>query len=738
MGQPGAAHVPHGRGHDVRDPSRVIDARGPEGRGRAASPREGGSPDCAGGERRRREDGGGVREVQGVRARSALSRHRQERPRAVEEDRAPIRRLAQEIADWVLEPERAAGGWVVGVYGGRGTGKTSLLFTLLDILRKREEASNSPGKTSPCVLPARSDQKVDEHRSEEVRELALFAPADAGHDDDLLFLLLEHLKKYPGSGKCSGFQEVWTAQVKKQDSDRFFKLAEEMSPSDKQLPQDFVRIHGEIAETTAKIREGFKVIVSHLKTRDQRLVLLVDDLDLQPHRTLELLELLNLFLNQPGVVVIVAADRDLLVRSIAQALRKRDIDRADIADALLAKYIPYQWTLPIPREAERLNEVWAAEPNPGDELPDWWSERAVALYRAYWPEGTSRHREAPQDPRDLAKQLLAPLLPRTYRGLAAFHNRLRSLRAGPTTALTPAGWPGLGVGDDLVAPLISMVVAVDVRFPELDLMSALRETPSMMTDVRLQLQSDRRREPDPEEEDRARLPRSRSEGELVAETLDRIAETIEQGLRGKEGPSAELPVLDRLTPPYLDGRRLGEARKVMRQFAAAWAELIRHSAPAPVGRERFLTISMMIDALALVESLWRGRYDETSVKEWHIDLRPLVSAGRGAPQELRAARTEALRMLRERGILGYEGRVELHLKAKLVFTLWLGWELRYLKPVTAYNVVGDARVVFAGPTEPIRFEDIGFFRLLHPEPPQVSSEPSREAVVLVDLIGKSL
>lgn len=674
-----------------------------------------------------------------------MRRYRQERPRVVDQEDAPLRTLADEIRAWVKEPERATApsGWVAGVYGGRGTGKTSLLFTLLRLLRDEADSAASRGKQPCCALPKPHDRKNDELKTEEIRELALFAPADAGKDDDLLFLLLEHLKKYPRWEEgLKGFQGAWTAQVKKQDSDRFFQLAQETSTSAKQLPQELVDLHAKIAATTSEIREGFKEIIRHLNAGDQRLVLLVDDLDLQPHRALELLELLHLHLNHPGVVVIIAADRDLLVRSITQELRKRGIDRADIADALLAKYVPYQWTLPVPGEGERLSVAWGDDAESEAELPDWWSERAVEQYRLYWREETAERRLAPQDSSALAEHMLAPVLPRTYRGLKAFHNRLLSLRAGPTTPSTPSSaplvatdWTGLGVADDFIPPLISMAVAVDVRFPELGLVSALRETPSMMAQVRQRMHPDQQDERDKEAE--GRLQQTRSEGRIVADALDRIAEAIERGVRAKEGASAELPVLDRLTSPYLDGRRLGEAREVMRQFATKWVDLIRHSAPTPVSKERFLTLSMMTDALALVESLWRGRYDEDSVNHWHIDLRPLVSTGRGTPQELRAAREEALRILRERGILGFEGRVELHLKAKLAFTLWLGWELRYLNPVIAYNVHGDERVPFEGPAEPIRFEDTGIYWFLDPEPSQVSSEPSSEAIVLVDLTGKS-
>lgn len=645
-------------------------------------------------------------------------RYREEKPRVIDELDAPLRRLVERVARWIEDPERRALGsraWVAGIYGGRGTGKTSFLQTLFKVLKKPD---SSRGTKPQCVLP-NVESAAD----------GIFAPADAGQEDDLLFLLLDHLKhRSPTGSTVKGFDEARLAQVRQKDSARFLQYAQDISPSEKEIPRLLMEVHNDIAGTTSSIKTAFHDILSSLRTADQTLVLLVDDLDLQPHRALELLELVYLFMSHPGVVVLLAADRDLLINSVDRALEHRGLKSGGLANALVTKYVPYQWMLPVPSVSTRLDDLWHQDQSSPPELPRWWSEEFRVLYR-------SEH-----DRKALAQTLLGPLLPRSYRGLKTLHNRLLSLRDELSTdeaadsalaSLVPHHLvEELQLAREFVAPFMSMVAAIDVRFPELGVLTILRESPSEL------LKSLDRLGSAPIAKQLRQLDTmTKSELLVVADAVDRVASSI--GSRHQpDDDDRETAPLDRLRPPYFEARRLGEVKQALFQLAESWKDLRQRAAAAPV-ETRLLAVSMMTDALAMIEPQWIHRFAREDVENWHIDLRPFVAAGKGVPEELRGARREAYSQIKQRRVLGFAGAVELHVKARLSFVLWLGWELRYLRPVTAYNVYGDDRIPFDGPPKPLRFADNDVYWLLEPVPSDLPPARSREAIVLVDLTGRS-
>jgi hypothetical protein len=621
----------------------------------------------------------------------------------------PTYNLAERVTKWIDErwiderriDERreptSNGGWVVGIYGGRGTGKTSFLLTLHDLLRRGGDAPTANGDSPAYVLP---------NVATELAARALFAPTATRKDDDLLFLLLEHLESYYGKEPRESFAQARTAEVRRKDLEPFIEYERDVSASATELPKRLVELHNEVATTTRRLRDAFQEIVQY-HTRSGRIFpLFVDDLDLRPERALELLEIAHLFLDHRRVVVIVTADKDLLIHAIDHALSKRGLRHSGLAGALLTKYVPSEWMLPVPDEKRRLDELWP-EKKPEQEGVD-------PALPAWWPEATAKVFADPPPPiRDKANELLGPLLPSTYRGLVAMHNRLLTLeddfgvRAGTDDFLRTLRvrfMDELGIAEPLVPPFLSMCAAIDVQSPELGLLAALNDSVS-----------------------------------LFREILERVSDPSGKGRRTESG-AAELPVLDRLRAPHLEGRSLGKARRLLLMLVAHRKTLQEESSKAQPG-DRFLAVSLNSNALEASEDLWRDKFSERQIL--HIDLRPFAPTGRATPEELRNARRRARQEIVVQHLRESVGRVELFTSAQLPFLIWLGWELRYLHAVTVYNYQGQEEgrrrfAPFMGPAATLTFPDRGVFDRLTLDPAlSTEKNANAQAVVIVDLLGKS-
>src|SRR5580704_2628986 len=169
-----------------------------------------------------------------------MIRYRAEEPLVLSE--GPTYELAEQLADWIEDKNRRGSkyGWVAGVYGGRGAGKTSFLLTVLHILQERAQGRTSKSKAPTCTLPAVDDKHILH---------GLLAPAATRTDDDLLFLVLDHIEKRyasadPGKGRLEKlFHEARMAEVKRKDQKSFIDYARDVSPSNEALPKALVELH---------------------------------------------------------------------------------------------------------------------------------------------------------------------------------------------------------------------------------------------------------------------------------------------------------------------------------------------------------------------------------------------------------------------------------------------------------------------------------------------------------------
>lgn len=539
-----------------------------------------------------------------------MTGYRPEQPRDLSGEDSPTKELAKKVAGWILSSDRrkATSGWVAGVYGGRGAGKTSFLLTLLHVLQETD-------KEGVIALP----NVIDGHLME-----GLLKPSATRADDDLLFLVLDHIEKRYGPPRPNdrndfntALTNVRTAEVKRKDKQLFLDYHRDVSPSAEKLPERFVELYGEIATTTQTLKGAFEAIVKHYQAKpkpaqdaQERLFpLFVDDLDLRPDRALELLEIAHLFLNLPGVVVIVTADKDLLLHAIQRALEDRGVHHPGLAAALLAKYVPYSWMLPIPTEEERLDELWRVANSPPpemDELRQWWPDKAANAFKVYEPIRTR------------AKELLSPLLPPAFRGLVAVHNRLIAQRDDWNVRADPDYLVGdlrrfadpLGLLPVLVSPFVSMVIALDVRYPELGLLELLSQDPSMVEPLFSRILARRgtkmRDEPNKRE---SRKSIENDANSRLATGVERIASAEEESWLREDDPDFHWPVLERLRPPYLQGRRAGEAWRLLEKLAKGWQEMSDRSKDARPAAH-FFVISVNGDALEASRGRWELAYSE--------------------------------------------------------------------------------------------------------------------------------
>lgn len=627
-----------------------------------------------------------------------MIRHRPEEPLVLKE--GPTFDLAVKVAKWIEErkPSESKSSWVAGVYGGRGTGKTSFLWTVHSLLDEQRKQAAQGGSRVPYVLPTVN-----------LSAEATFTPSATRAHDDILFMFLDHLKRYRRRDKpLKGFAKARTAEVMRKDTARFLAYESEIATSSKSVPGRFRAVHTDVAQTTRRLQGAFGDIIRSLKDDDEVLPILVDDLDLQPQRALELLEILHLFMNVPGVVVLVAADKNLLLRSIERALKakERNIEHPGLASALLAKYVPHEWHLPIPSELERVNELWGdgIAPAEDSEIKHWWHDGALqglreaitsrrAQYQARRDTNRSDERPAdeedkalPKTPREFIEQSLGPYIPASYRGIKALHNRLASWRErlGSTrSGVVPIDWRtaaqreygSLRVNRLLLTAFLAKVAAIDVRWPDLELLTSVEQSPA-----------------------------------AVAEALHHLVVLIDPSAAGEAKMetalgerSEDFPVLSHL----IHGSHLGQAKRSIQLLAREWAEW-QQKGSGVAGETRFIAISMRSDAVAESRPIWSALCAPEDVAAWHVDLRPHVERERPTPQDIDRARMDAWERVRAQLAI-FTGRIEFYASAPLSLLLWLGWALDDRRAIVFYNA--RTKKPFEGPTERIMFPDKGFYEL---------------------------
>ncbi|MEZ4363818.1 MAG: P-loop NTPase fold protein [Kofleriaceae bacterium] len=630
----------------------------------------------------------------------------------------PRRDLARQVAEWIhTQPIAnkdlpARRGHVAGIYGSRGSGKTSFLLTLLEALRERSKLE-SQGITS-------DDPAQREHRSVLVlptaegvhSHQAIFKPSETRAQDGLLLMLVDHLcQQYPplaetaseSNGKA--VESIKKAEIQTKEIKPFLEYAKETSPSDASLERKYVALLTAAATTTATIRSEFAELLGVLCPQG-RLVLFIDDVDLQPHRALELLELLHLFLDRPNVFIIVAADKQLLLHAIDQEIKRNRTHQAGLAAALLSKYVPYSWHLPVPTREEFKDKLL---------MPWWSSDRLSSLLRPNL--GSSRSDEGNGTVVD-ARTALEGVWPTTYREINALVNVLRAwrLRIVPNAPLDNSddvafhdaiearynGEFGLGLPRPLAPPYLTLLAAVDTRWPDLGLLEALECEPARLMSA---LSSQWFKDPE--------IPTPAPSQDI----------------------SLELPVLTTLRDENLySPARRGQARRVLWhvvEVLEAWRKV--NAAAGIAERFLFVTLHSNANVLNTFRPLWESQLTEEEASRAHLDLHTFARAGMPNGEQVREAVEHARPLLDD--LVRSRGRLWLCAVAPLSLMAWLGASMDYNRPVVAWNA-GE----FAALDVPLRLQplDRGGYYDVTDAPRWVGEHHDGHANVIFDFLGRSV
>ena len=163
-----------------------------------------------------------------------------------------------------------------------------------------------------------------------------------------------------------------------------------------------------------------------------------------------------------------------------------------------------------------------------------------------------------------------------------------------------------------------------------------------------------------------------------------------------------------------------------------------------VARPPLLAISLNMDAAQRATSLWDG--EPEPAKLFHLDLRSFAMKGRAEPADLRSARDEAKRQIEQQGLASLTGPLDVLGKVQLPLMLWIGWQLRYVRKITAWSDHGVEPTPYQSPQSPIvavpgrLFEQLRIEEL-PPSPGSRNKTKSRtlkeEACVIVDTSSSS-
>lgn len=545
---------------------------------------------------------------------------------------------------------------VGAIWGPRGSGKTSLLETLLGHLGQH--------LIERLSLPARDPEPKKPERP------PLFVPdlIDDANGDHLLAHILtffqEHYKQLKDPACLNEAMQLLTAHSHSREFEAYEK---DVAPSAEKLKEALVIRLSARSIFSKKLRES----ISKGIPPGLWYLVLIDDLDLVPHRGPQLLDIIHTYLRDLPIIVLLAADREQFVAHLGARLNARHLDGdRHLAYQILAKQIPYEWSVPQPSGLRRLDDLIPAD-DTGDrmgktlqqafggasgQMTSGWHRREARLAQR---RRVSRVQGDMPPPKEQGlgesippvwgkepRKVLLQLLPHTWRGINRTHNRLATLieelEESPKTT-KERYQRQLGCIEPLIIPLLAGIVAVDEQIPELALWHALERGADLLP----------------------HLPRPPGSESSTASTGDAVA-------------TNQAP-LDRLRPPWLKDRELEHARSVLMQLTEFWevvqaassteGELISRTYAAT---ELYaISVSPGSDArTALTERILAQLSELTKDAVKHIDLREAIAGERPTAKDLQ-------KLLQDPPLhVPDTADVAIFARAPLSLMTWLGWKTR--------------------------------------------------------------
>jgi len=211
---------------------------------------------------------------------------------------------------------------VIGLYGTWGVGKTSLMKLIKNKLK---------GQNVPTVWFDAWQHQFDENPSLAFLH-AIVDQLGLGKNQDFKKLLMVI------AGAFGSMLLKATTNLSVKDIEKFGERFEEERFL---VCENRVRLQNHIENMVSKARE----------LKGNRIIFFIDDLDrCMPPKLLNLLETLKLYLNLPGCVYFIGADRIALEKSIKHNYEKLELSEADYLD----KIIQLPFTIP-PIEPDSMN-----------------------------------------------------------------------------------------------------------------------------------------------------------------------------------------------------------------------------------------------------------------------------------------------------------------------------------------------------------------------------------------------
>lgn len=205
---------------------------------------------------------------------------------------------------------------VYSILGGRGSGKTSAIFTLRNFIKKAHPADKVLPIVMPEVIPEEGEtlgwilaslESVVKQLSEDIkakkqRDRNIFY--DCKNEDTLIDIYNEVKELcYSRSMKTGG--ESFSEEVRK---------SERKSQSGYELSR-------KISEFWLKLVDTIKKIESESLNGDEPLIYLIfDDVDLNPEKALEICSIIIKYLSHPNLIILMTADEELFYDVILDAM----------------------------------------------------------------------------------------------------------------------------------------------------------------------------------------------------------------------------------------------------------------------------------------------------------------------------------------------------------------------------------------------------------------------------------
>lgn len=157
----------------------------------------------------------------------------------------PVKNLSNTVSDTLRGLDPRSRRWCFGIFGGRGTGKTSLLLNILNQLHEKQKS-----RTPQLVLPKRQDSQ----QKSSYGEHDLFAPSAHRVEDDLLFLLVGYLFcRYEATSPLDSVRTpLEELEVKRLEIQRFLDYEQSTSPTVKDIPRRMREARRDSATTTQR------------------------------------------------------------------------------------------------------------------------------------------------------------------------------------------------------------------------------------------------------------------------------------------------------------------------------------------------------------------------------------------------------------------------------------------------------------------------------------------------------